>query len=271
MNNLVVRSLSGAVFVAMVLIPMFLYKELAIVILSTFMVIGLIEFYRFFDNHEDIEVDWKTSSLFGIIVYTVLLLILLTGLKFTIAFLIPLIFVSFIIEIWRKKKNPLLNLTVQSLGILYVVVPFFLMCVILQNDGSSFPLLVGMFILIWTNDSFAFLSGKFFGKTKLIERISPNKTWEGTIGGVLMTILGGFILGYFLDPNNLWFWMLSAVIIATCSGLGDLLESLFKRSANLKDSGSIMPGHGGILDRFDAAIFSVPFFLAWIVIYNLFT
>tara|TARA_B110000285_G_scaffold193683_1_gene222864 strand:- start:2257 stop:3075 length:819 start_codon:yes stop_codon:yes gene_type:complete len=271
MNNILVRSLSGAVFVALVLIPMFYSKELAITILSGFMLIGLIEFYRLFDKNEEIDIDWRISSAFGTFIYGILISVLTGILPYIVLLLIaPIIFISLIVELWRKKKNPLLNLGIKSLGYLYVALPFFLMCLILSNFDHSFPYLVGMFILIWTNDTFAFLSGKFFGKTKLIERISPNKTWEGTIGGIVMTILGGFIIGTLLDSENLWFWIISALFIAPCAGLGDLLESLFKRNANVKDSGSIMPGHGGILDRFDAVLFTVPFFLAWIAFYNFF-
>jgi phosphatidate cytidylyltransferase len=105
------------------------------------------------------------------------------------------------------------------------------------------------------------------GKTKLIERISPNKTWEGTIGGIVMTILAGALIGYFADAYL--YWTVAAGIIASTSTLGDLIESMMKRSLNVKDSGNLLPGHGGILDRFDATLFTVPFFLAWNFIYLL--
>lgn len=271
MNNILVRSLSGAVFVALVLVPMFYSKELAIAILSGFMLIGLIEFYRLFNKSDQIDINWQVSAAFGAIIYGILISVLTEAVPdIALLLIVPMIFISLIVELWRKKKNPLLNLGIQSLGYIYVTLPFFLMCLILQEEDNAFPYLVGMFILIWTNDTFAFLAGKFFGKTKLIERISPNKTWEGTIGGIAMTILGGFLIGTLLDPENLWFWIISALFIAPCSGLGDLLESLFKRNANVKDSGSIMPGHGGVLDRFDAALFTIPFFMAWISFYNFF-
>ncbi|MCO4813107.1 MAG: phosphatidate cytidylyltransferase [Flavobacteriales bacterium] len=271
MNNILVRSLSGAVFVALVLIPMFYSTELAIAILSGFMLIGLMEFYRLFDQSDQIDIDWRISSAFGVFLYGIITSVLIGILPYIALFLIaPVIFISLIVELWRKKTNPLLNLGIQTLGYIYVVLPFFLMCFILQEEMNTFPNLVGMFILIWTNDTFAFLFGKFFGKTKLIERISPNKTWEGTIGGIAMSILGGFLIGSIMDTENLWFWVISALFIGPCSGLGDLLESLFKRNAGVKDSGSIMPGHGGVLDRFDAALFTVPFFMAWIAFYNFF-
>ena len=116
-----------------------------------------------------------------------------------------------------------------------------------------------MFLLIWTNDTFAYLSGRVFGKTKLIERISPNKTWEGTIGGIIFTLIVGFCLGLQNGGLNMDFWFISAIIIAPSAIVGDLIESLFKRNLNIKDSGTILPGHGGILDRLDSIIFVIPF------------
>jgi phosphatidate cytidylyltransferase len=139
----------------------------------------------------------------------------------------------------------------------------------LRNE-SDLPNVVGMYILIWTNDTFAYLTGRMFGKTKLFERISPKKTWEGTIGGVFVTLIFGFIIGAFINKGEELFWIISAMIIAPCAIYGDLLESLFKRSLNIKDSGTILPGHGGILDRFDAALFAIPFFYCWAMIYAYF-
>ena len=125
--------------------------------------------------------------------------------------------------------------------------------------------------MIWTNDTFAYLSGRFFGKTKLFERISPKKTWEGTIGGILFTIVASIILYQFSDVRyTIVFWIVSAIIIAPGAIFGDLFESLLKRSLGVKDSGKILPGHGGLLDRFDASLFTIPFFYCWMIIYSQF-
>jgi phosphatidate cytidylyltransferase len=132
---------------------------------------------------------------------------------------------------------------------------------------SATPPRFPKFLLIWTNDSFAYFSGRAFGKHKLFERISPKKTWEGTFGGILFTLLLGFIIGSYINKGEVLFWMISALIIAPGAILGDLLESLFKRSLAVKDSGKILPGHGGVLDRFDAALFTIPFFYCWSIIY----
>ena len=134
--------------------------------------------------------------------------------------------------------------------------------------NSNFNIVIGLFLLIWTNDTFAYLTGWIFGRTKLFERISPKKTWEGTIGGFLFTILIGYLIGSLFQPGTSYFWIIAAIIIAPCAIFGDLLESLFKRSRDLKDTGNILPGHGGVLDRFDAAFYAIPFFYAWVIVFN---
>jgi len=271
MNNILVRSLSGAVFVSLILIPLFFSKEIATGVFTVFMVLGLIEFYKLFDKDENISIPWEIGTIVGTLAFGISVAVMFNLLPNVALFLIaPLFMKLFIFEIWRKSKNPLYNVAVLGLGQLYVVLPFILLVYVVSQDNSSFPILAGMFLLIWMNDTFAFLSGKFFGKTKLIERISPNKTWEGTIGGIIFTVLSSIVIGTLFDPDKFIFWIVSALIIAPTSIYGDLLESLFKRNAKVKDTGSIMPGHGGILDRFDATLFTIPFFLAWTLIYMYF-
>ena len=268
MNNILVRTLSGAVFVSLILIPLWFSKEISTLVLGVFMLLGLIEFYQLFNKHKQVEINWKFASAIGLIIFTATSTTLLgyTS-KQLISIVLPLLFTLFAGEIWRKKKHPLMNVAVLGFGFLYVILPFILMIYIIEEDTNSFPLLAGMFLIIWMNDTFAFLTGKFFGKTKLIERISPNKTWEGTIGGIVFALLAGLTIGLLFDQEKVLFWIIAALIIAPCASIGDLLESIFKRNAEVKDSGNIMPGHGGILDRFDATLFAVPFFLGWIILY----
>jgi len=192
--------------------------------------------------------------------------------EISILFIFPLFFTLILVELWRKTDHPIVNMSVMVFGIIYVVIPFFLTIDLnlRENDENFMPLIVGMYLLIWTNDTFAYFSGRLFGRTKLFERISPKKTWEGTIGGILFTLILGYIIGAFINQGEEMFWLISAMIIAPCAIFGDLLESLFKRSLNIKDSGKILPGHGGILDRFDAALFAIPFFYCWAMIYDYF-
>jgi phosphatidate cytidylyltransferase len=125
--------------------------------------------------------------------------------------------------------------------------------------------ILGVFILIWTNDTFAFLIGKGFGKRKLFERISPHKTVAGFIGGMVFTfVAGGVLAAYFNSSLSLVQWIVIAGIVSTFGVLGDLIESMFKRQAGLKDSSNFIPGHGGFLDRLDSAIFSAPFIFIYL-------
>lgn len=151
----------------------------------------------------------------------------------------------------------------------YIVIPFILLQKIPIVRGEFVPMvIIGIFILIWTNDTFAYIIGKSIGKTKLFERISPNKTVEGFIGGLVFTMLAGILLTefYFLQERSTW--LITAIIISIFGTLGDLIESKFKRMAGVKDSGTIMPGHGGILDRLDSIIFAAPIIFLFYQITN---
>ena len=275
MSNILVRTLSGAVFISLILFPLFFSNPIiASCVLSLFAVLGIVEYNQLFKSSETVELNWKLNVFFSLLIYG----FIATGLHglfryyFTplTVILFPILFIWALVELWRKKKHPIQNIALSFFGLIYVCVPFLLAININVEDHHSFPKLAGMFIIIWTNDTFAYLSGRFFGRTKLFERISPKKTWEGTIGGILFSFGMAVALSLLFDAENLYFWLITAAIITPCAVFGDLLESLFKRSLNIKDSGTIMPGHGGILDRFDAALFALPFFFMWLIIYTYF-
>jgi phosphatidate cytidylyltransferase len=271
MNNLVLRAITGAIFATVVLGSVLWNPFAQMAVFSIFMVLGLVEFYALFKNHSVVKVSKEIGLFIGLFIFTLMIGISLEWLpELSLVLVFPLFFTLILTELWTKKEHPLINISVLVFGIIYVVGPFYLTIDMNLRDDSYMPSVVAMFLLIWTNDTFAYLSGRLFGRTKLFERISPKKTWEGTIGGVVMTILLGFIIGTFINQGETMFWVISAIIIAPCSIFGDLLESLFKRSLGIKDSGTILPGHGGILDRFDAALFSIPFFYCWTMIYHYF-
>jgi phosphatidate cytidylyltransferase len=175
----------------------------------------------------------------------------------------------FITEIYRKKDQPLENTSLSAMGWFYILLPLFLLA---HLSNLSFTLAAAPLLLTWTNDTFAYLGGRFFGKKSLFARISPKKTWEGTIIGIIFSAICGVLLSVFTDISII-FWLSTSIIVSVASILGDLFESLFKRSLDIKDSGKLLPGHGGILDRFDATFFAVPlyylllttaFYLNWI-------
>lgn len=165
------------------------------------------------------------------------------------------------IPVFEKKKYIIL--------IFYLISSIIFLTLIPTYTGTFNPtLIVGVFILIWANDTFAYITGKNFGKNKLYERISPNKTIEGFVGGIFFSIVAGYIIFYLTHYRDFYFWLGLAVILSIFGTLGDLIQSKFKRQAGVKDSGNLMPGHGGLYDRLDSIIFSSPFVYAYLLIIN---
>lgn len=274
MSNILLRAITGTIFISVILGSIWFGLLTSIIIISLISILSLNEYIDLFKNSE-VSLNKSLVLIFGVSIFGILLTEYIIDqelLEINLSiFILPVLFGYLLTELYRKKDNPLTNIGIGFIGFIYIFTPFILTLLILKKEIDAQYLLMGMFILIWTNDTFAYLSGRFFGKTKLFERISPKKTWEGTIGGILFTAIAAIILSQFSDARyNLLFWVISALIIAPCSIFGDLFESLIKRSLNVKDSGTILPGHGGLLDRFDAALFTVPFFFTWMIIYSQF-
>ena len=172
---------------------------------------------------------------------------------------IPLFFGIFIRELYKKSDLPFSNIAYTFLGIIYAVVPFALFFSLVFISGNyNFHLALGFFLMLWGNDTGAYLIGVKFGKHRLFERHSPKKSWEGFIGGIFTSQLVGYILSIYFTDYTLQNWLVMAFIISCFGTLGDLVESMFKRSIDIKDSGRILPGHGGLLDRFDGLLLSAP-------------
>jgi phosphatidate cytidylyltransferase len=162
-------------------------------------------------------------------------------------------------ELYRKKNRPFVNISMTLLGFVYASLPFtMLVFIVFANGKYSASLPMGLLLILWANDTGAFAAGKTMGKKKLFERISPNKTWEGFLGGLVLASIFGYISSLLFTNIRLFDWMVIAIIVSIAGTLGDLVESLFKRSIKIKDSGSIIPGHGGFLDRFDGLLIALP-------------
>ncbi len=257
MNDILIRSLTGALFVAVVLGSLWLGSWISFAVMGLIGVVGLHEFYTLKKNPMHGPTRWLSMAL-GALIFTVYVLMYFDVLDlFFIPHisLLPLLII-FIVEIYRNKDFPLENTSLSFFGWVYILMPLYLLA-FLANHAFLYAL--APLVLTWTNDTFAYLGGRFFGKKSLFPRISPKKTWEGTIIGVSCSTLAGWFIADYSGSATL-FWIISAVLVATASILGDLFESLFKRSLNIKDSGKLLPGHGGILDRFDATLFAVPLF-----------
>jgi CDP-diglyceride synthetase len=183
-------------------------------------------------------------------------------LEIVINLLMSLSFLLLILELFLKATLPFNNVALTLFSVFYLALPFSLLSrfTSYSNTENFTPNVVaGILFLTWANDSFAYLVGSKIGKTPFFLRVSPKKTWEGTIGGGIFCMMTAGIIAQFFTQLGLIDWLIVGGIIAVFGTLGDLVESLLKRSVGVKDSGNFMPGHGGFLDRFDAFIFCIPF------------
>jgi phosphatidate cytidylyltransferase len=265
MSNLVVRALSGAVFVALMLGAIYFGQITTMILVTLLAGIGLFEYVQMVSRIEHISIAPILFIATGLVLF---ILPLYSGyfLFFINVFILPVcvvIIVLYIIDFLFAKDKGFYGLVAAIFGYLYILIPFFIVVLIRDfSEENGWKYLFSMFVIIWTNDTFAYLTGRTFGKTKLFERISPKKTWEGTIGGLLFSLIAGVSIAYTLDESFVK-WSILALFIALAAIFGDLFESLLKRTAGIKDSGNIMPGHGGVLDRFDAVLFAAPVF--WVL------
>jgi len=202
-----------------------------------------------------IHFELSSTLLIGLTAYLSFSFPLVSGLYYTT---ILLFFTSLI---FRKNKNPIQLLASTLISLVYVFIPLAL-CVKVAKYSCIFEskLLFGLFILIWSADTWAYVTGRLFGKRKLFLRLSPNKTWEGFFGSVILSSITGYSLYYFgfgLSPIK---WFVIGAVIVPIATVGDLFQSMLKRHADIKDSGKLLPGHGGFLDRFDSILFCIPAF-----------
>lgn len=268
MNDILLRSLTGAAFVGLILGGLYFGEYATVGVITLFIILGLSEFYRLFRNTKSVSPDEKIGMAGGISILFILIYSRWGFLEMKyLVLILPLIFLAFIPELFRKSTTPLTNVATTVFGWIYVILPLFLVISLKDVAAKEGAWLVpaGMFAIIWSNDTFAYLTGRFIGKNKLFERISPKKTWEGTIGGIVFALLAGYLFSILTDMS-LVFWIPAAFLAAFGAIFGDLFESMLKRSLNIKDSGNILPGHGGILDRFDATLMAAPLFYTWYVI-----
>ena len=264
MKEVITRSLSGALYVILLLVSIYTSQILFQLVFFVFGIIAIYEFQKLIHLKNWLLYLIFTAS-YAALVFTeipdyisigVLLITLITELL-----LVKDLLTIRIIPMFEKKK--------YFVSIFYLICALLFLVMIPQYASAETyepHIIAGAFFLIWVNDSFAFIVGKSIGKSKLLERISPKKTIEGLLGGMIFAMVCSYILYYFTQLLSPIIWLCMSLIMSIFGTLGDLIQSKFKRQAGVKDSGTIMPGHGGIYDRLDSVIFAAPFLYAFLYI-----
>ncbi|WP_288984714.1 phosphatidate cytidylyltransferase [uncultured Flavobacterium sp.] len=265
MNETLKRAISGAVYIALLLGCISYSKESLAILFGVFLLIGVYEFCKIASLNLYFSLPVAALSYYFLwdknqdIISKTILVSLST-----------IISIKLLLYLFNSQKTNF-NITTRYLLLIgYIIIPFIITnYVAVGKNGYNPKILISILILIWANDTFAYLVGKNFGKNKLFPSVSPKKTIEGFIGGMLFTIISSVLLSkFYIESKILYIWIVIAIIVSIFSTLGDLIQSKFKRVAGVKDSGKIMPGHGGILDRLDSIIFVIPFInLFYLILY----
>ncbi len=263
-QRLIVGVLGAALFVGSIIISEWTFA----LIFMGLTVLGQLEFYRLMEA-QGIRTNKLIGLALGIVLFAAFFLIEKELIPPQwLYFVLPLLALIFVMELYRKQHNPFTNIAFTLLGVIYIALPFALLHKIaFLPDGYSWHPVLGLMLLIWASDTGAYIAGKNFGRRKLFPRVSPGKTWEGWFGGMLLTLAVAYGLGVYLTDLALYQWIGIGVLVSVFGVLGDLIESMLKRSLDVKDSGTLLPGHGGILDRFDSLIIVIPFIVAFLQIF----
>jgi phosphatidate cytidylyltransferase len=258
-SNFFQRSITGIFFVGFLILGVLWHPVSFFVLFLLIEILALREFFILAAHSRSLPQKYY-GSVVGAAFFIAGFLwhILEYGFYFSLL-LFPLVSFIFIFELYRNQKHPILNIASTLLGIFYVSVPLMLLNhIVFLNETFNGKILLGIFILIWACDTGAYVFGITLGRHRLFERISPKKSWEGFFGGVIISQVAAFLLSNYFGSLAFMHWGVIAAIVAVFGTLGDLVESMMKRSVGIKDSGNILPGHGGILDRFDSFVFAIP-------------
>lgn len=284
MKKILTRSISGAIYVIIIVASIYAGRWTGnstlgeVVFGALFLILGIIGIYEVIKNLsiKGIKCNEPVAYIVGIISYLLVFLWEQPSFgegqlwSFGLLTIIPAVMLCvFLAQLWRNDENPIATIGYTLLPTIWVMIPLALTNHI-HDAGTGFMMMI--FISVWVNDTFAYLTGMMLGRHKMWVRHSPNKTWEGTIGGAVVCIAAAILLGPLVIGDelslNILDWIIIGLICSAIGTLGDLVESMFKRFCGVKDSGKIMPGHGGILDRFDSILFAVPFVLSYLMIIN---
>ncbi|MBK5278987.1 MAG: phosphatidate cytidylyltransferase [Bacteroidia bacterium] len=268
-NNLTQRLITGLLGSALIIFGVIFSEWTYFVIFFFICIVSLWEFYGLAGL--DGMIPQKTfGTICGMIIFCLSFFIEQRSISYRYYFLIfPLLACVYMIKLYKKtERKPFTNIAFTFLGIFYVAIPFALLNIAsFENGYYDYQIMVGCLFILWASDTGAYFAGTLFGKRKLFERISPKKSWEGAVGGAILAFIFAFVIARYFQSLAFWQWMCIAIIIIIGGVFGDLVESLLKRSIEIKDSGDSLPGHGGFLDRFDGLLISAPFIVAFLEIF----
>lgn len=271
MKNLITRTITGALFVAAIVVS-FLRPEAMIALFALVTGLTVWEFTGLVNGIPGISVNRFISTAAGVYLFLAVAGFCsgITPSAVFVPYLLTIIYL-FISELYLKAPNPIGNWAHTMLAQMYIALPFSCINMLAFRDFVGVPfynylLPLAIFVFLWTNDTGAYLSGSLFGRHKLFPRVSPGKSWEGSIGGGILVIAVAAFVGYLENtlqgaspsPMSLPAWMGLGLVVVLFGTWGDLVESLLKRTLGIKDSGNILPGHGGMLDRFDSSLMALP-------------
>ena len=278
MNNFFRRTLTGGWIVIFVLGGFWLHP-VSFFLTGLVILTGAMYEYNLMIRNTGVKTQMFPGIITAITAYVLSTLIASGVLSVKLFFiLIPMMILIMVIELYRKQEKPFDSLAHTVFSVIYIALPFSMfpfaaysrtgLNSLIPHESILFSpgIIIGFFLLIWANDTGAYLTGMTFGRHKLFERISPKKTWEGFIGGFIAAIIVAWLLSDWFGVVDKIQWVVISIIISISGTYGDLIESMLKRSTGVKDSGNIMPGHGGFLDRFDSAIISFPLVYLFILL-----
>lgn len=272
MKKLITRTLSAFVFAIIVIGAIFMGQYAYSLLFLFVSIVCMNEYYRALQN-KGIKVNAIEGIIIGSIMYCIAASVSLFNYSpVMLLLLFPTLLLLWILQLWKSDENPFQTISYTACGVVYISIPLaatlFLAKPTFIGISDYTPLvMLGILVLQWVSDSFAYLTGVCIGRHPLFKRHSPKKSWEGFVGGFTFCILAGYLIGTYIDtPFATIDWIVMATIVPVIGTLGDLVESMFKRSMDIKDTGNIMPGHGGLLDRFDSLIMVTPFLLGYLLL-----
>jgi phosphatidate cytidylyltransferase len=270
LSNLTIRAIAGIIFTTLVISSALLGPYALGAVFFFFAIVGLVEFYQMVSKDSNEKPRVVFGYALGIALYIMIMfqaMDLLDSRSFWL--LAPVFILLYIGELVHLDKRAVDHVSVTIMGLIYVVVPFAMINTLaFIHDEFEWEIPLGFFVILWGNDTAAYFTGRLLGRNKLYEKVSPNKTWEGLFGGVAFAVAGGWVLSKYFTALDTEQWMIVSAIIAVFANLGDLFESHLKRSYGVKDSGTIIPGHGGVLDRFDGLLLALPVVIFYLKFFN---